>query len=178
MRNRGVAEMAQSHQNRIHASVSAFQSASEQLIAALERLNDDVATRAPQAGGWNAAQIGYHVATTNEFLSGMLSGAVPTAVPAPAGFAENPGVFNNIPSKIETFPQLQPPPSVTRAEAIEKLRRSTSSTVQAIESLSAERAGGYCVQFPIGQLSMYQVADFIGGHVVRHQKQLERAAQG
>jgi hypothetical protein len=170
--------MAQSHQNRIHASVSAFQSASEGLIASLERLNDDVATRAPRDGGWNAAQIGYHVATTNEFLSGLLDGSVPSAIPAPAGFVENPGIFNSFPSKIETFPQLQPPPTVTRADAIDKLRRSTSTTVQAIESLTAERAGGYCVQFPVGQLSMYQVADFIGGHVVRHQKQLERATQG
>ena len=170
--------MAQSHQNRIHASVSAFQSASEQLIAALERLNDDVATRAPQAGGWNAAQIGYHVATTNEFLSGMLSGAVPIAVPAPAGFAENPAVFNNIPSKIEPFRNCNRRRASRGPKRSKNCAAVTSSTVQAIESLSAERAGGYCVQFPIGELSMYQVADFIGGHVVRHQKQLERAAQG
>ena len=87
--------MAQSHQNRIHASVSAFQSASEGLIASLERLNDDVATRAPRDGGWNAAQIGYHVATTNEFLSGLLDGSVPSAIPAPTGFVENPGIFNS-----------------------------------------------------------------------------------
>lgn len=169
--------MAQSHQNRIHASVSAFQSASEQLITALERLNDELATRAPKQGGWNAAQIGYHVATTNEFLAGVLSGAVPMAVAAPDGFAENAAVFSNVPAKIETFPQLQPPPNVTRADALAKLRLTTGTTVHAIESLTAERARGYTVQFPMGQLSMYQVADFIGGHVTRHQKQLERATE-
>jgi DinB superfamily len=167
--------MAQSHQNRIHASVSAFQSASEQLIAALERLNDELATRPPGDGGWNAAQIGYHVATTNEFLSGLLSGAVPGAVPVPDGFAENPAIFNNVPAKIETYPQLQPPAGVTRADAIERLRVTMGTTVQAIESLTADRAGAFTVPFPMGHLSMYQVADFIGGHVIRHQKQLQRA---
>ena len=66
MRNRGVAEMAQSHQNRIHASVSAFQSASEQLIAALERLNDDVATRAPQGmkNSWKRSGFGWNVCSS------------------------------------------------------------------------------------------------------------------
>ena len=50
--------------------------------------------------------------------------------------------------------------------------------MKAIESLAADRAAGYCVQFPVGQLSMYQVADFVGGHVMRHQKQFQRATAG
>lgn len=170
--------MAQSHQNRIHASVSAFQTESDALILALERLNDDVATRTPQEGGWNAAQIGCHVAITNDFLAGVLTGTVPVAIPAPAGFAENPEVFKNAQTKIETFPQLQPPPAATRAQAIETLRESAGNTVKAIESLDPERAAKYCVQFPIGQLSMYQLADFIGGHVMRHHHQLRRATAG
>jgi hypothetical protein len=163
-----------SHQNRIHASVSAFQSASEELTGAIERLNDDAARRVPEGGGWNAAQIGYHVAITNDFLSGMLTGTSPAAIPVPAGFVENPSLFKNVPARLETFPQLEPPASVTRAEAVASLRRSTGTTVQAIESLTVERASGYCVQFPMGQLSMYQVAEFIGGHVIRHQQQLQR----
>ena len=170
--------MAQTHQNRIHASVSAFQSASDDLIAALERLDDKAATRVPQDGGWNAAQIGYHVATTNDFLAGVLTGTIPSAVPTVPGFAESSEVLKRVPAKLETFPQLEPPATVTRADAIAKLRQSTSATVKAIESLAADRAAGYCVQFPVGQLSMYQVADFIGGHVLRHQKQLQRATAG
>jgi len=170
--------MAQSHQNRIHASVSAFQTANDAMIVALERLNDEVATRAPKGGGWNAAQIGCHVAITNDFLAGVLTGAVPVAILAPAGFSENPEAFKNAPSKIETFPQLMPPPAATRAEAIATLRKSAGNTVKAIESLDSERATKYCVPFPMGQLSMYQLADFIGGHVMRHQQQLQRATAG
>jgi hypothetical protein len=167
--------MTQSHQSRIQASVRAFQTASDTLVGALDRLNDDVATRSPQGGGWTAAQIGWHVATTNDFLAGLITGAIPHAVPVPAGFEENPAVFSNLPAKVETFAALVPPATATRAEAIGKMRKSTADTIQAIEGLTPERASGYAAKFPFGLVSLYQVADFIGGHVVRHQAQLERA---
>jgi len=96
--------MAQTHQNRIHASVSAFQSASDDMIAALERLSDEAAARVPEDGGWNPAQIGYHVAATNDFIAGVLTGTIPIAVPAPPDFVENPEVFKRVPARIETFP--------------------------------------------------------------------------
>ena len=170
--------MAQSHQNRIHASVCAFQTASDALILALERMNDEAAARAPREGGWNAAQIGYHVAITNDYLAGILTGAVPRAIPTPDGFAENPEILKSVPSKVETFPQLEPPPTATRAEAIAKLQTSVGDTVKAIETLDPERATKYCVKFPMGHLSMYQMADFIGSHVLRHHHQLRRATTG
>jgi hypothetical protein len=167
--------MAQSHQNRIHANVSAFVSASEGMIAALERLDDAAATHTPADGEWNAAQIGYHVATTNDFLAGILTGAIPRTAPAPAGFQENPNVFSQVPSKVTTFSALEPPANVTRAQAIAKLRESTSQAVKAIEGLNAERASGQVVEFPFGAISLYQLSEFIGGHVVRHHAQLQRA---
>ena len=170
--------MTQSHDDRIRASVTQLQTAGDALAAALERLNDAAATRKPQDGGWNAAQIGWHVAVTNGFLAGLITGAIPSAVPAPTGFVEDAKVFAGVPEKITTFPALEPPPTATRTEAVEKLRTSTTETIKAIQSMTPERANGFCVQFPFGALSLYQVADFIGGHVVRHQKQLERATQG
>ena len=167
--------MARSHQNRIHASVSAFLSASEAMIAALERLNDAAASQSPASGGWSAAQIGYHVATTNDFLAGILIGVIPKAVPAPAGFVEKADLFSQLPTKITTFEALEPPANVTRTQAIAKLRESTAQAVKAIEGLSAERASGHVVEFPFGAISLYQLAEFIDGHVVRHQAQLQRA---
>lgn len=167
--------MAQSHQNRIHAGVSAFLSASEGLTAAVERLNDAAAAHTPAGGGWNAAQIGYHVAITNDFLAGILTGAIPKAVPAPAGFQENLNVFAQVPSKVTTYPALEPPAGVARAQAIAKLRESTARAVKAIETLSADRASGQVVEFPFGAISLYQLSEFLGGHVVRHQAQLQRA---
>jgi DinB superfamily len=167
--------MAQSHQNRIHATVSAFLAASEGMIAAIERLNDAAAVHAPAGGGWNAAQIGYHVASANAYLAEILAGSIPRTRPAPDGFQENPHVFSGVPSKLKTFPSLEPPAVVTRTEALDKLRESTAQAVEAIEGLNAERAAGEVVDFPFGVISLYQLAEFLGGHVVRHQAQLQRA---
>ena len=167
--------MAQSHQNRIHATVSAFLSASERMIAAMERLNDAAAVHIPETGGWSAAQIGYHVASTNEYLAGILTGAIPRSRPAPDGFQENPHVFSGLPSKIKTFPSLEPPADATRAQAAAKLHDSTTRVVQAIEGLTAERAAGEVIDFPFGVISLYQLAEFLTRHVLRHETQLQRA---
>jgi DinB superfamily len=167
--------LAQSHQNRIHATVSAFQSASEGLIAAMERLDDEAAVRVPPGGGWNPAQIGYHVASANEYLAGILAGSVRRSRPAPEGFLENPHVFSGLPSKIQTFPALEPPSNASRAQAIAKLRDSTAQVVQAIEGLSVERAAGEVIDFPFGLISLYQLAEFLTRHVLRHEAQLQRA---
>lgn len=170
--------MAHSHQDRIHASVTAFLTASEGLIAALDRLNDAAATHTPPGGGWTPAQIGYHVAITNEFLVGILTGVIPKAFPAPAGFQENPTVFSALPAKVTTFSSLEPPADVTRPQAMARLRESTAVAVKAIESLTPERASGQVVQFPFGAISLYQLSEFLGRHVLRHEAQLQRAAAG
>src|SRR4026209_417256 len=110
--------MAPSHQKRTHENVSAFRSVSEAMIAVLERSNDAAATHAPADGAWTAAQIGYHVAITADFLAGSLTGSIPKSVPAPSGFQENPNVFAGVPAKITTFEALEPPAGMTRAEAV------------------------------------------------------------
>lgn len=167
--------MAQSHQNRIHATVSAFLSASEGMIAAMERLNDAAAVHVPPSGGWNAAQIGCHVASANDYLAGILAGAIPRSRPAPDGFRENPHVFSGLPATIKTFPSLEPPADATREQAVAKLRDSTARVVQAIEGLTAERAAGEVIDFPFGVISLYQLAEFLTRHVQRHEAQLQRA---
>jgi hypothetical protein len=145
------------------------------MIAALERLNDAAAIHPPAGGGWTPAQIGYHVVMTNDFLAGILTGAIPRAVPAPPGFQENSSLFSGLPDRVTTFPALEPPAAATRAEAIAKLRESTAQTVKAIEGLTADRASGQVVEFPFGRISLYQLVEFIGGHVMRHHAQLQRA---
>lgn len=152
--------------------VGAFNAVMEQFIRTLEATPD--ATPAPKDGGWNPAQIGWHVARTNELLSGALSGAVPMAQPIPPEFQEDPEIFAKVPAKIQTFPQLEPPADVTRESAIAQLQASAKTTVSAFRTLSEERASRHFIQFPMGPLTMYQFADFTVGHVSRHQKQLER----
>ena len=167
--------MGQSHQNRIHATVTAFLSASEGFIAAVERLNDAAAVHPSPGGGWNPAQIGWHVASANEYLAGILSGGISRARPAPEGFQENPHVFSGLPSQIKTFPSLEPPADATRPQAVAKLRASTAQMVQAIEGLTVDRARGEVIDFPFGVISLYQLAEFVTRHVARHQAQLQRA---
>jgi hypothetical protein len=167
--------MGQSHQNRIHATVTAFVSAADAFIAAIEQLNDTAAVHPPSGGGWTPAQIGWHVASANEYLAGILTGAIPRAHPAHEGFQEDPHVFSGLPSKIKTFPSLEPPAGATRSQAVAKLRESTAQMIQAIEGLSVERAAGEVIDFPFGVISLYQLAEFVTRHVARHQAQLQRA---
>ena len=75
--------MTASRQTRIHACVTAFQTASDALVSSIEGLSDEAAMRTPPTGGWTPAQIGWHVAATSDLLAGMLTGDIPGAVPAP-----------------------------------------------------------------------------------------------
>lgn len=162
------------HDDRIRNAVSSFEDANTRLVRMLEGLNDEAATKAPADGGWSAAQVGYHVAMTNELFAGVLTGAVPLAQPVPAGFAENPNVFSTVPSKVETGPPLQPPAGTTRQDAVAKLRSAQPAIVGAMKALTAERAAGHIMQLPFGPITLYQAAEFMGPHTTRHIAQVER----
>jgi hypothetical protein len=167
-----------SHHERITAQQADFTAAMKQFEETVGRMDDAAATKAPADGGWTVAQIAWHVGQTNELLAGVLSGQVPMATPAPEGFAENPNVFSGVPDKIKTFPQLEPPPGTTRADGLGKLKGSAHSYLETLQALPAERASGYCVDFPFGKLSLYQIADFAAAHVGRHHRQVQRATAG
>jgi len=163
------------HDDRIRNAVSSFEEANNRLIRLLEGLNDEAAKKAPAGSGWNAAQIGYHVAMTNELFADVLTGSVPFAQPAPSGFAENPDVFSAAPSKIETLPPLEPPAATTRQEAVAKLRSAQPVTVGAVKGLTPERATGHIMQLSFGAITLYQAAEFLAPHTTRHIAQVERA---
>lgn len=166
--------MANSHETRIHNAVNAFEEANASMVRLLEALNDEAARRAPSDGGWNAAQVAYHVAITNELFAGILTGSVPMAKPVPAGFAENPNVFSNVPSKVDTFPALQPPAVVSRDEALSKLKSAQAQMVGAMKALSPDSASGRVMELPFGAITMYQAAEFAGAHIGRHIAQIHR----
>lgn len=163
------------HEKRIQNAISRFEEANARMVRLLEALSDEAARRAPGDGKWNAAQVGYHVAVTNELFAGILSGTVPLAKPAPAGFEENSGVFQGIPEKIQTVPPLEPPTSAARAEAIAKLRAAQAALVAAMKALPPDRAEAQVMQLPFGTINMYQAAEFTGAHVDRHLQQMQRA---
>lgn len=164
-----------SHQDEISKKSSAFTEAMSRMSKAVEALDDGAAARPPQQGGWSVAQIAWHVGTTNELLAGVITGEVPMAAPVAQDFTENASVFGALPERIETFPQLVPPAGVTRADALAKLRASEPRVLSAFQSLTPERAAGYTLTLPFGTMSMFQVVDFVTGHVLRHLDQVRRA---
>jgi len=170
--------MAVPHDTRIQSAVNTFEEANARMVKLLEALSDDAARRAPSDGGWNPAQVGHHVAITNELFAGILAGAVPLTKPAPSGFTENPGIFAGVPPRVQTLPPLQPPSEAARAGAIERLRASQTSLVSAMKALPADRAAAEVMDLPFGTITMYQAAEFTGAHVARHIEQIHRCTAG
>jgi hypothetical protein len=151
-----------------------FNAAQNHLVGKLREIPAGVAEERPDIDAWSAAQVGWHVALTNEWAAGVLTGSTPMAEPAAAGFKETLHALT-LPDKLKTFPALEPPSMVGRDSALEKLRASGQQMSKAIASLTPERGGGYTVTLPFGTLSLYELADFAAGHVARHIAQLDRA---
>ena len=162
------------HETRIQSAVNMFEEANARMVALLESLSDEAARHTPGEGRWTPAQVGYHVAVTNELFAGILTGAVPMARTAPAGFSENTDVFSTIPAQIKTLPPLEPPAAAARAEAIERLRAAEQALVTAMKTLPVDRAATQVMDLPFGTITMYQAAEFTGAHVSRHLAQIHR----
>ena len=170
--------MAAPHETRIQSAVNRFEETNAKMVALLEALSDEAAKRAPSEGSWTPAQVGYHVAVTNELFAGILSGAVPFARQSPPGFSENPDVFASLPSQVRTLPPLEPPPAASRGEVIDKLKSAERALITAIKALPSDRAASQVMDLPFGTITMYQAAEFTGAHVVRHLDQIRRCTSG
>ena len=162
--------------DRAATILARFQTAHNALVGRLRELPPESAERRPASEAWSAAQIGFHVATTNEWIAGLLDGSTPMARPAPDGFTET---FNpeSMPTKVKTSASLEPPAVVSAEVALDRLRASGHRLSKAIASLSIERGMGNCVTLPFGTLSLFELADFTTAHVLRHISQIERAAK-
>jgi hypothetical protein len=160
--------------DRAATILARFNAAQTALVGKLRELPPDTVEHSPAPDAWSPAQIGYHVAITNNWIAGVLEGSTPMAQPAPAGFREafDPKI---LPAKVKTFPTLEPPGVCSCDVALEKLRASGHRLSRAMASLTEERGSGYCVTLPFGTLSLFELADFTTGHVVRHIGQIDRA---
>ncbi|MBM3778992.1 MAG: DinB family protein [Acidimicrobiia bacterium] len=162
------------HEDRINGIRTAFEQATAQLVASLEALDDTRATT-PPASGWNAAQIGWHVALSTEFLSGVMAGRVAEMnVPRPPDFRETLATMQ-FPDKVQTFPMLEPPATVTRADTVAKLQASRQLVRDALSAATPDRCASTCIEMPFGTMfSVYEVGEFMAAHVTRHIGQLKR----
>jgi len=159
--------------DRAATILARFNAAQNLLASKLRDAPAPVAERRPDIDAWSAAQIGWHVAQTNDWVAGVLTGSIPMAEPAPPSFKET---FHTkvLPEKLKTFPSLEPPAVVGRDSALERLRASGQNMAKAIAALSPDRGSGYTVTLPFGTMSLYELADFAAGHVTRHIGQMER----
>lgn len=165
------------HEQRIAQTTAEFTNACRRMFARLDRASDEAAERRPPDNGWTAAQVAWHVATTNNYFAGLIDGRFPGAEPAPSGFVEATWdeIGRRVPEKANAPVDVRPTDAVTRAAALDKLRRSVDRVVSAIGQLTAERGSGLVINNEfVGLISLYQVGEWATWHVIRHNRQIKR----
>jgi len=166
------------HRARIGHLRESFAEANERLVARLRAADDDEARRVPESGGWSAAQIGWHVAKVTTRFAGFMSGDLPGAQPLPSGFVERPWaeIAPQVAERLEAPAGFQPPPVVSRMEAISALEASGMQLARALDVVTAERGAGHGISSPIvgGAINLYQVGEWATAHVIRHNRQAKQ----
>jgi hypothetical protein len=159
--------------DRAATILARFNSAHNDLMWKLRDCAFEAAEHHPGGAQWSAAQIGWHVALSNDFFAGVLTGENPIAKPAPDDFRET---FDpdQVPMKAKTLPALEPPAIIGIDAAVERLRASGHHLAKAIAGLSPERGAGYCVTLPFGTLLLFELAEFCSAHAARHAAQVQR----
>ena len=166
------------HRARIGHIRSAFAEANERFVTRLRSVDDESAQRAPEQGGWTAAQIGWHVAKVTTRFAGLMSGDLPGAQPLGANFAERPwpSIVATIPDRLQAPSSFQPPPSVTRMEAIAALEAAGMAIARALDVVTPERGATHGISSQVvgGTINLYQVGEWATAHVIRHNKQAKQ----
>jgi hypothetical protein len=158
--------------DRAAGILARFTAAQTTLLTKLREMPPGAAQTQIDEEHWSAAQLGCHVALTNELIASVITGDRPMAEPAPPGFSES---FNGgSTGMVKVFPTLQPPEIVGRDAALERLRLSGQHMCKAIASLTPERGSGLVVRLPFGTLSLFELADYTARHVARHASYVER----
>ncbi len=170
------------HYARLHHLRESFAEANERFVARLRNAGDDEVRRVPGGGGWTAAQIGWHVAKVTTRFAGLMSGDLPGAQPLAADFHEREwsGILSEIPSRLTAPGAFEPPPTVTRTEAIAALEAAGVRMARAFDTITPERGTGHGITSPIvgGTISVYQIGDWATAHVIRHHRQAKRVLGG
>ncbi|MGE3178505.1 MAG: DinB family protein [Vicinamibacterales bacterium] len=163
--------------DRAATILARFNAAHNELVWKLRDCAFAAGAEGQRREGWNAAQIGWHVAVTNDFIASVLTGEKALAQPAPAEFKESLDT-RALAAQADPSEVPQPPSVVGLDSAIERLRASAHHVSKAIAALSPERGTGYCVAMPFGTLSLYELADFGAAHVIHHSAEVARALAG
>jgi hypothetical protein len=163
------------HRARIGHIREAFAEANERFVSRLRGVDDEAARRPAESGGWSAAQIGWHVAKVTTRFAGLMSGDAPGAQPLGHDFAERSwsSIVPTIPDRLQAPASVQPPPVVSRMEAIAALEASGMAMARALDAVTPERGATHGITSPIvgGTINLYQLGEWATAHVIRHNKQ-------
>lgn len=163
---------------RIRHIRESFAEANERLVARLRRIDHGLAERHPEGGGWTAAQIGWHVAAVTTRFANLMSGDAPGVQELPPGFVERDwnSIGGEIPSKLQAPRSAEPPPKVSRDEAVAALEASGLRLARALDVVTPERGARFGISSPIvgGPISVYQIGEWATAHVIRHNRQAKR----
>lgn len=154
-----------------------FASANERLVKRLRAADDGAAERAPEGGGWSAAQIGWHVALVNTRFAALIAGDVPAAKPLPDDFVEKawPAIAAEMPAKLQAPAAAVPPPVVHKKDAVAALEASGVKMARAFDTLTPERGAKIGITNAlVGTINLYQVGEWAAAHVARHNAQAKR----
>lgn len=166
------------HFERIRHIRESFAEANERLVARLRRVEHASAERHPEGGGWSAAQIGWHVAAVTTTFANLMSGDAGGVQELPADFVERDWntIGREIPPKLQAPRSAQPPPNVSRDEAVAALEASGIRLARALDVVTPERGGRFGISTAIvgGTINVYQIGEWATAHVIRHNRQAKR----
>jgi hypothetical protein len=166
------------HKERVARLSSGWAEASGRFIARIESAGDAAAKGSP-AGGWNAAQIAWHVAVVNDRFAKIIGEGLGAAPAREFVEREWPDIVAGMPSRRKAPAWAQPPETVDPADALRRLRESSEKVRAAIAALTPER-GAMCVGTDFTEsiaatISVYQAAEWAAAHVILHNRQAKRA---
>jgi hypothetical protein len=166
------------HLERVRHIRESFAEANERLVARLRRADHAAAERRPEEGGWSAAQIGWHVAAVTTRFATLMSGESPGVQPLTADFIERDWntIGGEIPAKLQSPRQAEPPLKVSRDEAVAALEASGVRLAGALDHVTPERGAKFGITSPIvgGTINVYQIGEWATAHVIRHNRQAKR----
>ena len=168
--------MPEAHDARVGRLRDAYRESHARFVQRLHSVPEDVAARAPSAGGWSVAQIGWHVAAVDGLFASLVSGERPVP-PLPDTFVERPwaDILASLPERIESASAVVPPGEVAFAGVMEGLERSAEELDAALAALTPERGARCGVTHPVfGTVNLYQIGDWAIAHTIRHNAQAKR----
>jgi len=167
----------ETHAELIARVRQSYREAHDRLVKRLTEAPADAAERAPAAGGWSAAQIGWHVAAVDASFAGLISGERPGAQPLPDDVTERPWpeILSGIPDRIEAGKRVQPPPDARQDDVLRLLADAAAKFDAALAGLDEARGSRYAITHPaIGVVCLRQFGDWATAHTIRHNAQAKR----